>query len=225
MSSKPFVNEPTRYDKWNTATTTTISDSKECLWFWFVSARYGLAWCGAVSSVAIRCVYACLLSLTLRYLPQQIITQNIECDTYAHMRHSTWLIVLLYMSCLARTLHTKTQTFTAFIHPFLTLSPTTNSFALLYAPCVSYLFSICCWLKLKLGVCVCKKSKLRTKLCHMKRRRRKRQRRHLIRFPKVKKSMRRTNDHNTLHRRNHVIIHSSTNTIATTITATATGAA
>lgn len=54
-----------------------------CVSFCFGSRWYGTLRCGV--EFGIWCVYACLLSLTLRYHPQHIITQHIECDTYKYM--------------------------------------------------------------------------------------------------------------------------------------------
>lgn len=161
-------------------------------WLRFGLVWYGMAWHRACYywNVCMRVYYR--LHYDISSHTQHIITQNIECDTYA-CRHSTWLDCLVY--CLARTL---TDPNFYGLHSFLTLTHSLDSFALLYSPCVFDLFAICCWLKLKLCEYVrMNKLSRETMTTTMGT---------LIRFPKVKNP---TTKYHILYRRNHVISRSS----------------
>lgn len=190
MSSKPSVNEPTRYDKCAAATaiTSITSDSK------VIAVWFGMVWYGVASSLLLlKCVYACLLSFTLRYLFTHTAHYHSKYRVW-HIRmpalNLAWLFGVL--SC-TYTNRPKLLRLTFFFDTH-SLTHSFDSFALLYSPCVFDLFAICCWLKLKLCEYVrMNKLSRETMTTTMGT---------LIRFPKVKNP---TAKYHILYRRNHVI--------------------
>lgn len=124
MSSKPFVNEPTRYDK---CATTEIP---KCLWFGLV--WYGTAWHRAwlLDICVFIIIYITISSHSTLSLKISSVTHS-----HKHMTHSTWIVAGCSFCCSCT--YTTGPNFYGF-HSFLTL---TLKVLLLF--CIRRVFPIC----------------------------------------------------------------------------------
>lgn len=151
MSSKPSVNEATRYDK----CTATINFKKLVV---LCTARYSMACHENRSFFLVLDIMRVHYHLHYDIFTKHIITRNIECDkhtqnTYTWRNQLWWLFFLsLGMFWVARTL--QIQNFYGFRSVFFSYIFHTHSLSVSHFFC-SFVFPICllyvCWLKLKLS--------------------------------------------------------------------------